>query len=313
MSTATTNQVAKESFESKGSKLSLLGFIMALPPILVLGIFIGFPIVLAFLLSIGYTGGLNEVISIIGQDVRARDGKLFTVQAYQDVFKDPRFLGDLRTTLSVAFIATILTLFFSIGIGLIQRLRGGKLSTILTGLSLTPLFIPVVISAWALYTFYGGAGLYRTIFKSFGFDVPQLTSTVPAIIIGSVWTSLPFAILMITSGFQSIPNALIESAQDAGASLLTIIRTIMLPLAFIPIVIVATFTSIGVMGSFTIPFFLGPNQPTMFGVEITNFFTAYNRPQQSIVMAFIVFAAASGIAVLYIWANFRSAKESGRV
>ena len=136
MSTATTNQVAKESFESKGSKLSLLGFFMALPPILVLGVFIGFPIVLAFFLSIGYTGGLNEVISIIGQDVRARDGKLFTVQAYQDVFKDPRFLGDLRTTLSVAFIATILTLYFSIGIGLIQRLRGGKLSTILTGLSL---------------------------------------------------------------------------------------------------------------------------------------------------------------------------------
>jgi len=51
----------------------------------------------------------------------------------------------------------------------------------------------------------------------------------------------------------------------------------------------------------------------MFGVEITNFFTAYNRPQQSVVMAFIVFAAASGIAISYIWANFRSAKESGRV
>jgi ABC-type spermidine/putrescine transport system permease subunit I len=118
---------------------------------------------------------------------------------------------------------------------------------------------------------------------------------------------------MITSGFQSIPNALIEAAQDAGAGIVTIIRTVMLPLAFIPIVIVATFTSIGVMGSFTIPFFLGPNQPTMFGVEITNFFTAYNRPQQSIVMAFIVFLAASGIAVMYIWANFRSAKESGRV
>jgi len=29
MSTATTNQVAKESFESKDSKLSVLGFFMA--------------------------------------------------------------------------------------------------------------------------------------------------------------------------------------------------------------------------------------------------------------------------------------------
>ena len=135
MSTATTNQVAKESFESKDSKLSVLGFFMALPPILVLGTFIGLPIGLAFFLSIGYTGGLNEVISIIGQDVRARDGKLFTLQAYKDVITDPRFLGDLRTTLLVSLFATILVLFFSIGIGLIQRLRGGKLSSLLTDLS----------------------------------------------------------------------------------------------------------------------------------------------------------------------------------
>ena len=278
-----------------------------------LGLFIGFPIGLAFFLSIGYTGGLNEIISIIGQDVRSREGKLFTLQAYRDVIADPRFAGDLKMTLIVAFVATILVLIFSIGVGLLQRLRGGKLSSVLTALSLTPLFIPVVISSWALYTFYGSAGLYRTIFNSFGLDIPQITSTMLAVIIGSIWTSLPFAILMVTSGFQSVPNALIEAAQDAGASLITIIRTVMLPLALIPIIIVATFTSIGVLGSFTIPYFLGPNQPTMFGVEITNFFTAYNRPQQSVVMAFIVFAAASGIAISYIWANFRSAKESGRV
>ena len=278
-----------------------------------LGLFIGFPIGLAFFLSIGYTGGLNEIISIIGQDVRSREGKLFTLQAYRDVIADPRFAGDLKMTLIVAFVATILVLIFSIGVGLLQRLRGGKLSSVLTALSLTPLFIPVVISSWALYTFYGSAGLYRTIFNSFGLDIPQITSTMLAVIIGSIWTSLPFAILMVTSGFQSVPNALIEAAQDAGAGLITIIRTVMLPLALIPIIIVATFTSIGVLGSFTIPYFLGPNQPTMFGVEITNFFTAYNRPQQSVVMAFIVFAAASGIAISYIWANFRSAKENGRV
>ena len=278
-----------------------------------LGLFIGFPIGLAFFLSIGYTGGLNEIISIIGQDVRSREGKLFTLQAYRDVIADPRFAGDLKMTLIVAFVATILVLIFSIGVGLLQRLRGGKLSSVLTALSLTPLFIPVVISSWALYTFYGSSGLYRTIFNSFGLDIPQITSTMLAVIIGSIWTSLPFAILMVTSGFQSVPNALIEAAQDAGAGLITIIRTVMLPLALIPIIIVATFTSIGVLGSFTIPYFLGPNQPTMFGVEITNFFTAYNRPQQSIVMAFIVFAAASGIAISYIWANFRSAKENGRV
>ena len=180
-------------------------------------------------------------------------------------------------------------------------------------LSLVPLFVPVVIAAYAIAQFYNGVGFMRTFMAQFGIEFPIITATRNAIVIGTIWTSLPFAILMITSGLQSVPNALIETAQDAGASFMRIVRTILIPLAFVPIVIAGTFTAIGIMGSFTVPLFLGPNQPTMLGVEISNFFTAYNRPQQSIVMAFIIFAAASGIAVLYIWANIRSAKQSGRI
>jgi len=50
----------------------------------------------------------------------------------------------------------------------------------------------------------------------------------------------------------------------------------------------------------------------MLGVEISNFFGSYNRPQQSLVMAFIVFVIASGIATLYVWSNVQSAKENSR-
>jgi ABC-type glycerol-3-phosphate transport system permease component len=176
-----------------------------------------------------------------------------------------------------------------------------------------PLFVPVVISAFAIRTFYDGTGFFKTIFYHFGITFPTLTMTNNAVTIGVIWTSLPFAILMISSGLQSVPDALIESAQDAGAGFMRIIATIMIPLAFVPIVIATTFTAIGIMGSFTIPYFLGANQPTMLGVEISNFFGPYNRPQHSIVMAFIIFAAASGIAFFYIWANIRSAKQSGRI
>ena len=84
-------------------------------------------------------------------------------------------------------------------------------------------------------------------------------------------------------------------------------------MAFVPIVIAGTFTAIGVIGSFTVPYFTGANTPTMLGVELTNFFTSFNQPQQSVVMAFAIFIAASGIAAFYVWANFRSAKDQGRV
>lgn len=312
--TADKSEVVIESFEAKTtSKLSVIGFFMALPPMLLVVCFVGLPILIGFTFSLGFTGGPNRVVSIIGQEIHKKDHWWGTFAAYIDVVKDSRFPGDLRTTIFVTVISTLLVLILALGIAIYQRIIGGRIATVMITLTLIPLFVPVVISSWAIHTFYAGDGFMRTFFSHFGINFPTLTSTVSAIVIGSVWTSLPFAILMVTSGLQSVPDALIETAQDAGAGFFRIVRTILVPLAMTPIVIAATFTAIGIMGSFTIPLFLGPNQPTMLGVEISNFFGAYNRPQQSIVMAFIIFAAASGIAFIYIWANVKSAKQSGRI
>lgn len=295
------------------ARFSLLGFFMSLPPVLVILCFIGGPIVLAFGFSLGFTGGPNEIVSLIGQEIYTKQNWWGTLDAYKSVFNDSRFPGDFKTTLAVSFGATAIVIVMALGMAIYQRIIGGRIAAILVSLSLVPLFVPVVIAAFAIRTFYDGNGFFKAIFEQLGMTFPTLTMTSWAIAIGTVWTSLPFAILMISSGFQSIPNALIETAQDAGASFSRIVRTIMIPLASAQIVIAATFTCIGVMGSFTVPYFLGANQPTMLGVEIANFFGPYNRPQHSVVMAFIIFAAASVIAFIYVWMNVREAKKAGRV
>jgi len=297
----------------KTARLSLLGFFMALPPVLVILTFIGGPILLALAFSLGFVSGPNRIVALIGQEIYPKNHWWGTFDAYKSIFHDSRFPGDLRATLEITVVATTLVIFMALGMAIYQRIIGGRLASILVALSLVPLFVPVVISAFALRTFYDGTGFFKTIFHQVGITFPTLTMTNNAVTIGVIWTSLPFAILMISSGLQSVPDALIETAQDAGAGFMRIVATIMIPLAFVPIVIATTFTAIGIMGSFTIPYFLGANQPTMLGVEISNFFGPYNRPQHSIVMAFVIFAAASGIGFFYIWANIRSAKQSGRI
>lgn len=297
----------------KRARFSLLGFFMALPPVLVILCFIGGPILLALFFSLGFTGGPNQIVSLIGQEIYKKTEWWGTFDAYKSVFNDSRFPGDFKTTILVAFGATLIVITMGLGMAIYQRIIGGRLASILVTLSLVPLFVPVVIAAFAIRTFYDGTGFFKSIFNFAGINFPTLTLTTWAIVIGTVWTSLPFAILMISSGFQSIPDALIETAQDSGASVWRIIFTIMVPLASAQIIIAATFTAIGIMGSFTVPYFLGANQPTMLGVEIANFFGPYNRPQHSVVMAFIIFAAASLIAVTYVWINVREAKKAGRV
>ncbi|HLS64241.1 MAG TPA: sugar ABC transporter permease [Ruania sp.] len=296
-----------------GEQRSTLGFFMALPPILLIVLVVGVPIVAALLFSLGFTGGLNSVVATIGLNVHEAEHWWGTLAAYQDVFTNPIFLRDLGVTILVTLISATIVLVMAMGIGLYLKLRGGWAAKMLSALGVVPLFIPVVIASWAVLTFYSADGFIRSVFAQVGLEGPVWGYTVTAIVIGSVWHTLPFAVLMVASGLQSIPDAMIEAARDAGSGFLRIVFTIMIPMAFVPIVIAGTFTAIEVIGSFTVPYFTGPNAPNMLGVELTSYFTSYNRPQQSIVMAFTVFAAASGIGAFYVWANFRSAKREGRV
>jgi ABC-type spermidine/putrescine transport system permease subunit I len=298
---------------SPEARRSGIGLAMALPPVVLLALFVGVPVVLAIGFSLGHTGGLNSTIASIGLNTREATSWWGTAQAYVDVFTDPRFTRDLGVTVGVTVVSTVIVLALALGIALNLRLRGGRLASVFAGLAVVPLFIPVVIASWAILTFYSGDGFVRTVFALVGLTGPTWGYTTVAVVIGSVWTSLPFATLMAISGVQSIPDAMIEAAKDAGASSFAIVTRILVPLSAIPLVIAATFTAIGVLGSFTVPYFTGPNAPSMLGVDISKYFQAFNHPQQAIVMAVVVFVLASGIAFFYVWANFRSAKKEGRV
>ncbi|MBF4562658.1 sugar ABC transporter permease [Microbacterium sp. VKM Ac-2870] len=295
------------------SRSAVAGFVLALPPVLVVTAFVGLPVLLALAFSVGFTGGLNEVVAAVGQNVHRADGAVPTFAAYGDVFVTPEFWDDLVLTLAVTVVSTLVVLLLAGGVGLYLRLRGGWLARLLSTVAIVPLFIPVVIASWAILTFTSADGFIRTLSAQLGIDGPVWSYSVVAIVLGSAWTSLPFAVLMIASGLQSIPDALIDAARDAGAGTGRIVRTILLPMSAVPIVIAVTFTAIGVIGSYTVPYFTGANAPTMLGVSIANYFTSYNQPQQSLVMAFVVFLIASGIGALYVWANFRSARREGRV
>ncbi|MEO8829953.1 ABC transporter permease subunit [Lapillicoccus sp.] len=303
----------RKRFVGKASGLSPLGFFMALPPILLILFFVGFPIALALAFTLGFTGGLNSVVSTIGLNVHEAAQWWGTLAAYQEVVTSSTFRADLLLTVSVTIISSVVVLFMALGVALYLRMKGGWVATFLSGLAVVPLFIPVVIGSWAIVTFYAADGFLRSLFAAFGLQGPTFGYTVVAVVIGSVWTSLPFAVLLIASGMQSIPDAMIEAARDAGAGNIRIAWSVMVPMAFVPIVIATTFTGIGVIGSFTVPYFNGANTPNMLGVELTKYFVSYNQPQQSVVMAFAIFVAASGIAAFYVWANFRSAKTEGRV
>jgi ABC-type spermidine/putrescine transport system permease subunit I len=284
---------------------------MVLPPVAVVAVFIGFPVGAAIAYTLGRAGGPNSVVALLAQRQHIVHHGV-TTAAYREVLSNQHVLRDLWATVWVTLVTIVLVLLISWSIALYLRLSDSRMSRIVSALSVIPLFIPVVIASYAILIFYASDGFLKTLAYHVGWNgFPTIGYSLNAVVIGEVWVNVPFGVLMMSSGLNSVPNALIEAARDAGASLPRTVRSVLLPMNVIPSVIVATFTGIYVLGSFTVPYLTGPSAPNLMGVSMSNFFSSFNQPQQAEVMAMIVFVLAAGIGTAYVWANVRSAKRAG--
>jgi ABC-type spermidine/putrescine transport system permease subunit I len=183
-----------------------------------------------------------------------------------------------------------------------------------SALSVVPLFIPVVIASYAMLVFWQSDGFVKTLAYHLGWhSFPTYGYTLTCVVFGEIWVNVPFGVLMMSSGLNGVPNNLVEAARDAGAPMWRVVLSILLPMNVIPTVIVATFTGIYVLGSFTVPYLTGPSAPNLLGPSMSNFFNAFNQPQQAEVLAIVVFVLALGLGAVYVWANVRTGKRSGAI
>lgn len=285
------------------------GLLMVAPPVLVIAIFVGLSIVACVLYTLGYAGGINSTVSTIAlhQNVGFPTGR-----AYSGELTDPEFLASLRATIGITLATTLVVVALAWCMALWLRTSNSRIARWITALSVVPLFIPGVIGAYAILQFYAPNGFPRTLAEHLGWgSAPSFGYTLTGVVIGSVWGSLPFAVLMITSGLAAVPEPLLEAAQDVGARGPRRFFAVILPLTLVPTIIAATFTAIGTLGSFTLPYIVGPTAPSMLGVLMGSTYTSYNEPQQAEVMAVALFVLALLAGVPYVWANFVTTRRSG--
>lgn len=293
------------------NRQKVVGFTAGLLPVIVILVFVGMPLLFAILYSLGYGGGLNSSVSDIAQhQILVKHG--LTVAPYAALLHTKSFQRDLWTTIWVTVLTTILLLVLAWLIAIYLRFNKGRLAKIVSSLYIVPMFIPVVIASYALVEFWNDGGILQSIFFHLGFgqiSMPGFTNF--GIVIGLLWTSLPFSVLLLGSGLYGVPDAYIEAARDIGASRFAIFRKVLLPMNKLPTMIVLTFTATGMMGSFTIPDIMGPSAPQMLGVAMTDYFQAFNEPQQSEVMAMLLFIGALLLSALYVFANLSENRKMG--
>lgn len=137
----------------------------------------------------------------------------------------------------------------------------------------------VRIFSWAI-VLRGNGVLERTINAVLPFEVKlNLMFTTHAVVIGLVHSYLPYVILTSYLALQAIDDDLIDAARSMGASKLTILRRILLPLSAPGLLAGAVLVFVPVIGAFMEPRILGGRMGTFYGSVIEDQFVAvYNWP-----------------------------------
>ncbi|MFK0333965.1 ABC transporter permease [Rhizobium sp. NPDC090275] len=127
----------------------------------------------------------------------------WTIKWYQELFADPRWLYSAWASLKIAAIVTVLSvaLGFLAALGLDRGTFSGREA--LRALFLTPMILPVVVLAVALYALFLQLGLAGT---TIGFVIAHLL------------IALPFSIISIGNALQGFDKSIEDAAILCGAS-----------------------------------------------------------------------------------------------
>jgi ABC-type sugar transport system permease subunit len=187
----------------------LLALLFLAPSIIILGVFVFYPLGRTMWLGLYRGGGFSGTKTYVG------------VKQYWDVLQSNEF----RHSLGISFLFTLYTVPTGLGIGLWlavladKHLRGMRFfrtvysSTVATSVAVASLIWLVLLQPQI--------GVFTNILPFEVFKDPGLlqspTWALPALSIVSVWANAGFTFIIMTAGLQSIPRDLYESAFVDGA------------------------------------------------------------------------------------------------
>jgi multiple sugar transport system permease protein len=141
---------------------------------------------------------------------------------YRKIVDDPTFMPALEHTV----LFTAASLFFQYAIGLALAVffaQHFRLSATLRALFLVPWLLPLIVSAstWS-WMLNSDSGIVNTALGWTGIGpVNWLTSpswSLVSVIVANIWIGIPFNLVVLYSGLQTIPASLYEAAALDGAN-----------------------------------------------------------------------------------------------
>lgn len=237
--------------------------------------------------------GILAVYSFCQRDELGRVVFEFSLENYQRVF-DPIYLGIFGRSMGYAAVTTIVCLVLGFPVAWFIARAPERWRQRLLLLVMIPFWTSFLIRTYAWITILKGDGLLSGLLQ-YGklINGPlELLYTPTAVVIGLVYTYLPFMILPIYGSAEKVDGALIEAAHDLGCGPLRVFSQVVFPLTTPGIYAGVLLVFVPAIGMFAITDLMGGARVPMIGNVIQNqFFQARDWP----------FGAALGVVFMLMF------------
>lgn len=236
-----------------------------LPAMAIIGIFMVIPMgivaVYSFLES-NPTGGVRPNFSLA-----AYQQFLFELDLDDTLTFNPGYLRIFGRSFLLALVCTVLCLIIGFPVAYYMSRQPAQRKNLLVMLVTIPFWTNLLIRTYCWILLLRDNGLFNNVLLATGMikEPIQVLYTSTAILIGLVYTFLPFMILPMYSTLEKLDGKLLEAAHDLYANRRQLLRRVVIPLATPGIVAGFILVFIPALGAFLAPDLLGGGKNLMIG------------------------------------------------
>lgn len=200
----------------------------------------------------------------------------FTFASYAKIF-NPVYFRVFLDSFTLSLITSFVTLILAFPFALILSKLPPKAKSLGLLFTIIPFWTSSLVRTYALVAILKTKGVLNGFLLWSGIiDKPlEIMYTQSAVIIGMVYTLLPFMILPLYASFEKLDFRYIEAASDLGANSFWILYKIILPLVSPGIVAGVILVFLPSLGMFFVPDLLGGAKDLIVGSFIRNQFLTF--------------------------------------
>ena len=234
----------------------------------------------------------------------SKDGKIvFTFDYFLRVINFP-YLNAFLSSIKLATIVTVISAFLAYPIAYYISISvQKKYRAVLMFLLLLPSWVNLIVQVYAWFFLLEKGSLLSTMIYKIGLLSyrPHMLNNYFSVVVGTVYSFLPFMIIPIYSVLERMDKRLIEASFDLGANMWQTFKYVIFPISLPGLLSGSLLVFVPVFGEFAIPTLLGGGKIALWGTTIVDKFLIYRDWKTGAAFSVIGIAAVALLILVVLF------------